>query len=496
MEPILVEAYSYKHKMSEWFTYGEMIKSKTAIRNGIENEPNELQYDNLKNLSQNCQGFFGRARPRRYGRQKTFIAKNRTYDLLNYIEKENGYPCIFFAFGRKRCEILAEKTGRISLLTKEEKHEVISLYEDYLQKMNIRSDRTAQKLAHLLRKGIAFHHAGMLPPLKEIIERLFTRSLIKLIFTTETFALGINMPARSVVFDELRKFYGHAFDYLTTRDFFQMAGRSGRRGMDKIGYVYSRVNPNRIRPDILRRIILSPPEKVRSQFNTTYAVLLNLYQKMGEDLLEIYPKSFHFFQTRPKEQSQAIASIRNKVLFLKDMGYIDKKGLTSKGIFASRIYGYELPLSELFLEGFFENSNDEEIACVLSAITFEPRKGYEFAPLLPDHIHEIRQTTRKLSKDIAKVERRFQLNILSPKFHYHLSPSIIDWINGKPFEELPALNDVDEGEIVRNFRMVIQLARELLNAEGCSPGFYDKIGSLLRRIKRDVVDAEKQLSTS
>jgi superfamily II RNA helicase len=70
----------------------------------------------------------------------------------------------------------------------------------------------------------------MLPTLKEVIERLFTSRLLKLIFTTETFALGINMPARTVIFDELEKFYGTGFKTLTTRDFFQMAGRAGRRG--------------------------------------------------------------------------------------------------------------------------------------------------------------------------------------------------------------------------------------------------------------------------
>ncbi|MBN1521994.1 MAG: DEAD/DEAH box helicase [Candidatus Aureabacteria bacterium] len=452
-------------------------------------------YDDLKKLSSVYDAYRHVSRKSRYSDKKG-PPKNRTSDLLQYIQRSNGFPCIFFSFGRKRCEELAERTVRLNLLDKDEKKEICSQYELLLEKMNIQTDRTAQKLYSLVQRGIAYHHAGMLPSLKEVIERLFTSGLIRLIFTTETFALGINMPAKSVVFEELRKFYGHAFDYLTTRDFYQMAGRSGRRGMDKKGTVYSRVNPRRLPLHVLKRIITSFPEKVESQFNAAYAVLLNLYSQMRDELLQIYPKSFHYFQTSPKERNKALTAIKNKISFLKSMGYIDEKGLTSKGKFASQIYGYEIPLSELFVEGFFENSSIEEIASVLSAVTYEPRKGYEFSPEVPAPVVPIRKATRKLSKKIFKMEMRFHLAPSSPRFHYHLSPSLIQWIEGAPFDELSSLQNVDEGEVVRNFRMVIQLARELQNTPGCSGSFYHKMSSLLKKMKRDVVDAENQLRIS
>ncbi|MCK5707415.1 MAG: DEAD/DEAH box helicase [Candidatus Aureabacteria bacterium] len=450
-------------------------------------------YDNFKDFSKSFARFPKRST--RYPRNRE-ISNNRTQDLLQHISRKNGFPCIYFSFGRKRCEMLAEKVDKLYLLEKDDQNKVISEYNYMIKKMNIEQDRVAKKLFRLIKRGIAFHHAGMLPSLKEIIERLFTQALIKLIFTTETFALGINMPAKSVVFDELRKFYGHSFDFLTTRDYYQMAGRSGRRGMDKIGNVYSRINPSRIPFQIVKKIVFSPPEKVSSQFNTTYAVLLSLYEKMGAELIQIYPKSFHYFQTDHKQRNKAIQNIKDKILFLKNMDYIDDKGLTAKGNFATKIYGYEIPLSELFVEGFFEKANIEEIASVLSAITFEPRKGYEFMPHLTDEIMSIRKETRKLTKRIFKKERRFKINSSSPKFHYHLSPSIIEWMHGTPFEELPSLSNVAEGELVRNFRMVIQMARELINTKGCSGKFYEKLSLLLKKIKRDVVDAEKQLSVN
>ena len=449
-------------------------------------------YDSFKKLNE-CYIICGH---KSKGRRKTKYPRNRTKDIIKHIEQNQELPCIFFAFGRKRCEELASKSIKFNFLNEREKKEATELYRNYIEKFDISSDKTAKEMYQYIKKGIAYHHAGILPALKEIIERLFTAGLIKLIFTTETFALGINMPARSVVFDELRKFYGYAFDYLTTRDFYQMAGRSGRRGMDETGYVYSRINPRRISIKTLKKIITGRPEKVMSQFNAAYAVILNLYSQMGEELIQIYPKSFHFFQTNQKQRKAALENIKNKIRLLKHLGYIDEKGITSKGQFASHIYGYELPLSELFIDGFFENHTVEEIACVLSAVTYEPRKGYEFIPDLPENIIPIRKITRKLSKKIFKNEVRFKLDPISPRFHYHLSSSIIQWILGVEFENLPCLEQIDEGEVVRNFRMVIQLARELINTPGCSPIFYEKMSKLLKAMKRDVVDAEKQLGVT
>src|SRR5437868_5071717 len=100
----------------------------------------------------------------------------------------------------------------------------------------------------------------MLPTHKEVIEKLFTSTVIKVIFTTETFALGINMPARSVIFDDLIKFYGTGFKTLTTRDFYQMAGRAGRRGIDVEGNVYIRVQPHDVSFGELQRILFAKPE--------------------------------------------------------------------------------------------------------------------------------------------------------------------------------------------------------------------------------------------
>ncbi|MFH0790366.1 MAG: DEAD/DEAH box helicase, partial [Candidatus Omnitrophota bacterium] len=205
------------------------------------------QYQNeiINNLNTNRQAKHGRL--------------NRLNSLINYIQQKEGFPCIYFVFGRRRAENLALEIDNYNFLTREERLSISSLYDNLCQRFDLKHEKSAQELYPLIQKGIAYHHAGMLPTLKEVIERLFTSKLLKVIFTTETFALGINMPSRTVIFDELRKFYGRYVRNLKTRDFYQMAGRAGRRGIDKEGFVYCRINPSRINLHDVQRIIYSKP---------------------------------------------------------------------------------------------------------------------------------------------------------------------------------------------------------------------------------------------
>ncbi|MFC1623941.1 DEAD/DEAH box helicase, partial [Candidatus Omnitrophota bacterium] len=217
------------------------------------------------------------------------LKPNRPTSLIEHLSEKDKLPCIYFVFGRKRCEYLADEMMKFDFLNEVEKGKIVELYNKLCERFDLLNEASAHSLLLLIKKGIAYHHAGMLPTLKEVIERLFTSRLIKVIFTTETFALGINMPARTVIFDELRKFYGRGFGTLKTRDFYQMAGRAGRRGIDKEGFVYSRVNPRYISFPELQKVIYGTPEKVQSRFNASYATILNLYGKYKEKIYDIYP---------------------------------------------------------------------------------------------------------------------------------------------------------------------------------------------------------------
>jgi superfamily II RNA helicase len=367
----------------------------------------------------------------------------------------------------------------------------MKLFDELCETYELNADSGTQKIRPLIKCGVAYHHAGMLPTLKEVVERLFTTRLIKVIFTTETFALGINMPARTVIFDELRKFYGYAHDYLKTRDFYQMAGRAGRRSIDTEGHVFCRINPHFISADGVEKILYGEPEMVLSKFNAAYATILNLYQKYHEKLYEIYPLSFHHFQERKTARRKAVQILRTKVKILKILGHIKKNSITNKGHFAANVYGYELILAELYDQGFLDSMNADEIGLLCLSLVFEPRKGTR-RPKLSHKASQIEQIVTPLANDIIRLEKKFHITPTSKKPFFHLSPPFEAWMSGAHFEEILELTDVDEGEIVRYFRMTIQMLREISETD-TNPDFLHKIHSLMDSINRDVIDAEKQL---
>ncbi len=422
---------------------------------------------------------------------KEHLKPNRPATLINDLFRSDRLPCIYFSFGRRRCEYLAEEIRGFDFLNAEEKVKIRGLWNELCERFDLAGEKTAGMIFPLIERGIAYHHAGMLPTLKEVIERLFTSRLIRVIFTTETFALGINMPARTVIFDELRKFYGRFHANLKTRDFYQMAGRAGRRGIDTEGFVYSRVNPHFLPFKELKRIIYGEPEKVRSRFNASYATILNLYEKYGEEFYDIYPRSFHYFREKKKYQEKALELLRSKAKILKQLGYIKGGALTPKGAFAAKIYGYELSLSELYEEGVLEHLSERELGVLSLALVFEPRRGTA-RPRLGRRSKELRNITDDIVRRIQKTEKRMRVMPLSKAYSYELSHCLLAWMDGEDFEKMLGYGDVDEGEIIRYFRMAIQILREILDTR-CSPALKEKVKKAAYLINRGIIDAEKQL---
>ncbi|MDD5129858.1 MAG: DEAD/DEAH box helicase [Candidatus Omnitrophica bacterium] len=418
---------------------------------------------------------------------------NRLHSLIGYLQEKEGLPAIYFVFSRKRAEELAFDLYRFKFLNTQETKQITQMYEDLLERFNLKNEQSAQLLYPLVQRGIAYHHAGMLPTLKEVIERLFTSRLLKVIFTTETFALGINMPSRSVMFDGLRKFYGTYVRNLKTRDFFQMAGRAGRRGIDKEGFVYTRVNPQRINFEEVRRIIFGNPEEVKSQLNTSYATILNLYEKYQDDLFKIYPLSLHYYQSRKNEQKQALNLLEAKLRLLKDLGYIYDGKLTDKGRFAKTVYGYELVLAELYADNILEQLDEFGLGVVAASVVFEPRKNQRMPTGISKSTQHLKRTCEETYDRIKNKERRYKIYPFSKLPYFHLCSSMEAWLRGTNFDKTLQFSDCDEGEIVRYFRMSVQVLREISQAPVASYLLKDKIKETIRVINRDIVDAEKQL---
>ncbi len=417
---------------------------------------------------------------------------NRLNDLIKFLIDHNQLPALYFAFSRKRCQELAFELQSFNFLNPEETETIARMYRTLLSKHDLKEEPTAKKIWPLIRGGIAYHHAGLLPSLKEVIEQLFTSRLIKVIFTTETFALGINMPARTVIFDELRKFYGFSYDFLRHRDYYQMAGRAGRRGIDAEGFVYSRINPNRVPPERVRKIIYGKPEPVISQFNLSYATLLHLYGKWKEQLFRIYPLSLHHYQSSKKNRRFAEDGLERKLSLLRQMNYLTADGLTYKGEFAGLLYGYELPLTELFDKGILEKLSPIQLSLVLSALVFEPRKNQLHVRHDATTV-DLHNKTAPVIESILKAEKKQRIIPQSKRLYFNLAKPMSLWYAGEDLIRTRAQIDIDAGEIVRYFRMVIQILRQLKTVPGISEEFRQKLNYSLQTINRDEVDAEKQL---
>lgn len=444
------------------------------------------------------EGYFNRdswrlsQRERRRGFRPMKAKANRLDHLIQHLMAKDRLPSIYFVFGRRRAELLAWEAVAFDFLNEHERKKILVLYHELLEKYDLAHEKSAQDMRPLIELGIAYHHAGMLPTLKEVIEQLFTSRLIKLIFTTETFALGINMPARSVIFDELEKFYGTRFRNLKTRDFYQMAGRAGRRGMDERGHVYSRIHPQDIPFSEVERIIYGKNEPISSQFNATYATLLNLYRDFGLDLMSIYPKTFHHYQSSRKRREEGFGLIERKILLLEEMEYLKKDGLTLKGEFAASLFGYELLLSEMQASGVLETQDEIGLAVLLSGLVFEPRKG-DHPPRLTHQHEKLLRMAEQTAGMIHRKESKYKIFPYTKLPHFHLAAALEAWARGSTFDKLFRLTTADEGELIRYFRMVIQLLRELWSAPHASQHLQATARRARGLINRDIVDAEKQL---
>lgn len=162
-----------------------------------------------------------------------------------------------------------------------------------------------KKLKELLVRGIGVHHSGILPIMKEVIEMLFQRGLVKLLFATETFAMGVNMPARTVVFDSIKKHDGSTLRNLLPGEYIQMAGRSGRRGLDTTGTVILLCKGDVPEMSDLHQMMLGRPTKLESKFRLTYGMILNLLRVEQLRVEDMMKRSFGELELQRDAQQAA-----------------------------------------------------------------------------------------------------------------------------------------------------------------------------------------------
>lgn len=217
------------------------------------------------------------------------------YKLVKMIMERNLAPVIVFSFSKKECEAYALQIAKLDFNTQEEKQLVEEVFNNAMDIL-AEKDRNLPQVEHvlpLLRRGIGIHHGGLLPILKETIEVLFAEGLIKALFATETFAMGLNMPARTVLFTSCRKFDGKDFRFISSGEYIQMSGRAGRRGKDDKGIVILMVDES-ITPALGKSLIYGSADPLNSAFHLTYNMVLNLLRV--EEINPEYMLERSFFQ--------------------------------------------------------------------------------------------------------------------------------------------------------------------------------------------------------
>jgi ATP-dependent RNA helicase HelY len=242
--------------------------------------------------------FGDRGRRRPHGRNE--LDRLDRPDVIRLLDDRNLLPAIFFVFSRAGCDQAVSQVLRsgIRLTEAHEREEIRQVAEERCRTI---ADEDLAVLGYWewlegLQRGVAAHHAGLLPAFKEVVEDLFRRKLVKVVFATETLALGINMPARTVVLERLEKFNGEARVPITPGEYTQLTGRAGRRGIDVEGHCVIQWRDG-LDPQAVAALASRRSYPLNSSFRPTYNMAVNLIAQFGRDRTrEILESSFAQFQ--------------------------------------------------------------------------------------------------------------------------------------------------------------------------------------------------------
>ena len=238
--------------------------------------------------------------------------KSYVKDIVRNLQEADMLPAIYFTFSRKKCDEQMEKCASLDLITKGERAQIQQILDEYIAE---NPHLYNNKHIEYLLCGVASHHAGLLPAWKILVEKLFQKGLIKVVFATETLAAGINMPARSTVISSISKRTDSGHRTLTASEFLQMSGRAGRRGMDEVGYV-TIVGTQFQTPEEVAELVLSDANPLESRFSPSYSMVLNLLQRFSlDEAKELILKSFGYFSAGSRLQPllKAQEQIKNEI---------------------------------------------------------------------------------------------------------------------------------------------------------------------------------------
>src|SRR2546427_2626321 len=438
-------------------------------------------------------------------------------EILTVLREADLLPCLYFLPGRRVVEEAAMSAALHLFNTPEEQElikEEVGIWLEQLPKED-RSLQQVYALTELLPRGLAFHHAGILPGLKVLVETLFARGHLRAVFATDTLALGVNMPARSVVVGSLSKFDGQEMRLLTPNEYRQLTGRAGRRGMDVHGAAIIPYSPWEPFESSFQRITgeLLP---VTSSFIIRYNSVLNLwrpgdiqylrricasslreYQRYLEwerrelARLEKLEMRYHKGRKQSKKQARAIegatqalekrrqsigayplsragaAELDGTIFALRALGYIGQDDrLTIKGHLLRGIFHPSgVLIIELMMAGALDQLTPGELAEVCSWFTFDNDRRLNNRDVLNTNLKRVRGELWRIEQHVHGIEERASINFtpgIVPDFH----GVALAWSRGMSLGGLLRRVDLAEGDLLMLLNQTIDLLQQVQSAVG------------------------------
>ena len=417
----------------------------------------------------------------------------RRGEVVEYLAASGLLPAITFIFSRAACDDATRQCLQdgIRLTTPEERVRIRQLTEAAVERLGDDDLRTLGygPWSAALEAGVAPHHAGLVPAFRQAVEQCFSEGLLKVVFATETLALGINMPARTVVVERFAKFRGSDTSALTSGEYQQLTGRAGRRGIDTVGHavvLWSPATPF----SLVARTAVAPPPDLVSSFHPTYNLAVNLVRRWSRDEAgALLAASYGQWQAPPGSVSLA-AQLDRRLAVLEERGFTHGWRITEAGRTLAAIYHEsDLLVTEALRDGVFDGLDAPALAGVASALTFEARRTGD-VDVEPRQRAVVERLARldALTAGLRADERRIGLR-RTRRPDPGLARAVVAWAKGATLDSVLREAEVAPGDFVRNVRQLIDLVRQLSQVAPV-PGTRDAAELALSLLRRGVVGAD------
>ncbi len=424
--------------------------------------------------------------------QRRFRAPRRT-EVVEYLADAGMLPAITFIFSRAACDDATRQCLQdgIRLTTDEERGRIRDLVEAAVDRLGDDDLRTLGygPWSAALEAGVAPHHAGLVPAFRQAVEQCFSEGLLKVVFATETLALGINMPARTVVVERFAKFRGTDSSALTSGEYRQLTGRAGRRGIDTVGHAFVLWSQATTFAQVARTAVAPPPDLV-SSFHPTYNLAVNLVRRWSRDEAHALLAASYGQWQAPRGSESLAHQLDRRLAVLDDRGFVDGWSLTGAGRILAGIYHEsDLLVAEVLRGGLLDGLDPVALAGVLSGLTFEARReGVEAPPPRGALVVERIGLIESLAAGLRSDERRIGLP-RTRRPDAGLARAVVGWAGGATLDTVLRDAGVAPGDFVRNIRQLVDLVRQIAQV-ATEPGTREAAALAVALLRRGVVGAD------